>query len=755
MRLTMPSKSSHHRFRTILRSTFALALSSSSSQTATSFSIAASVNTHTQNHLNHFNTHPLTFVRGGSIATHLLKKTATITTQTNSAHSPQSKRRKTAMSASNDEGSADVATADATKTSYKSGSGELLAALRAEMKKKNVDAYVIPSDDPHLSEYVADAYGRRCFVTGFDGSAGTALVTEDAAYLWTDSRYWNQANLQLDSEHWQLMKLGQTDAPTLPKFVADLANKKYTDSNTVYRLGLDPYVHAASFEKEMETAYNEAADDDEKTIGVIDTLDGSENLVDIVWGEQRPPVPKSPFRVHPLKYAGVSVADKIKEIRSQMKEKKVTLSVFSTLDDIAYLFNIRAMGDVFSCPVGIAYGTITLDGDVTLYCDDAKVQSEEVKEHLKEAGVTLAPYENIVPDVEAHCSKGSANGESTKPRVWLDKSRCNYAISRVIPTKSLYDKQNAVTSMKACKNEVELEGMRQAHIVDGVAMAHAISQLEDTVLNKGEKVSEVDVDLIITGERAKQPGFLEVSFPTIAGVGSNGAIIHYRAEDNEIMQYLDTSNPILIDSGGQYEYGTTDVTRTWHFGEGTDEFKDVYTRVLKGNIGMDTMTWPENTPGFVLDVFARKWLWEAGKDYGHGTGHGVGAALNVHEGPMSISARWKNLEVLKAGMVLSNEPGYYEDGNFGIRIENLMEVCPASEEEPAPGAKNFFKFKKLTMIPIQKSLIKTELMTDVEMDWLDEYHDTVWKNVSPLLEEGSAAWKWLEKSCTKIDRSSN
>lgn len=189
MRLTMPSKSSHHRFRTILRSTFALALSSSSSQTATSFSIAASVNTHTQNHLNHFNTHPLTFVRGGSIATHLLKKTATITTQTNSAHSPQSKRRKTAMSASNDEGSADVATADATKTSYKSGSGELLAALRAEMKKKNVDAYVIPSDDPHLSEYVADAYGRRCFVTGFDGSAGTALVTEDAAYLWTDSRY--------------------------------------------------------------------------------------------------------------------------------------------------------------------------------------------------------------------------------------------------------------------------------------------------------------------------------------------------------------------------------------------------------------------------------------------------------------------------------------------------------------------------------------------------------------------------------------
>lgn len=650
--------------------------------------------------------------------------------------------------------SSDVDTTTTSKDNDKSieSSVDLLDALRNEMKKANVDAYIVPSDDPHLSEYVAEAYGRRAFLSGFDGSAGTALVTEDNAYLWTDSRYWNQANLQLDSKHWQLMKAGKTETPTIPKFIAELAEKKFKDTSTVFRLGLDPYVHPASFPKEVEDALQNAAEESSISdkIGVIDTLDSQGNLVDVIWGDSRPPVPTSPFHVHPLKYAGVSVADKIAKIRSEMKEKGATLSVFSTLDDIAYLFNVRAIGDVFSCPVGIAYGTVTLEGDITLYCDEAKVKSETVKKHLAEAGVTIAPYENVVPDIEKHCnSNGESNG--VKPKVWLEKSRCNYAISLVIPSKSLIDKQNAITPMKACKNEIELEGMRQAHIVDGAAMAHAISELEDRIVNKSEKVSEVDVDLLITGERAKQPGFLEVSFPTIAGVGSNGAIIHYRAEENELLQHLDTSQPILIDSGGQYEYGTTDVTRTWHFGEGADEFKEAYTRVLKGNIAVDSMTWPENTPGFVLDVFARKSLWESGKDYGHGTGHGVGAALNVHEGPMSISARWKNLEVLKEGMVLSNEPGYYEDGNFGVRIENLLEVRRADNVE-IPGGKQFFQFSKLTMIPIQKSLIKAELMTDTEFDWLDEYHATVWKNVSPLLEEGSRAMEWLKKSCSKIDR---
>ena len=415
---------------------------------------------------------------------------------------------------------------------------------------------------------------------------------------------------------------------------------------------------------------------------------------------------------------------------------------------------------------------------MTLYCDPAKVASAEVQEHLKD--VTLKNYDEIVPDVARHC-------ETTKgAKVWLDKSRSNLALASVIPEKSLINTQNAVVPMKACKNEAELEGMRRAHVVDGAAMAEFMAWLEHTIIEEGRAVSEVEIDEKLTGCRAKQPGFLEVSFPTIAGVGSNGAIVHYRAQEgNELMKYLDKENPILIDSGGQYTYGTTDVTRTWHFGKPTAEFVDMYTRVLKGNIGLDQMIFPENTPGFVLDVYARRWLWDAGKDYGHGTGyvllnekmmhlclfssflifhfdrdsHGVGAALNVHEGPMGISPRWTNKEVLKKGMVLSNEPGFYDDGNFGIRIENLLEIQPVKpEEESANGNekestdKKFFKFSKLTMIPIQKNLIDVSLMTQDELDWLDAYHEEVFAKVSPLLEKGSSAMAWLEKSCSKIDR---
>jgi len=247
-----------------------------------------------------------------------------------------------------------------------------------------------------------------------------------------------------------------------------------------------------------------------------------------------------------------------------------------------------------------------------------------------------------------------------------------------------------------------------------------------------------------------------VSFE-VAGVGSNAAIVHYSAkEGTDLMKYLDVSTPILIDSGGQYEYGTTDVTRTWHFGEPTPEFVDYYTRVLKGHIGLDKMIFPENTPGFVLDVYARQALWQIGKDYGHGTGHGVGAALNVHEGPHSISPRWGNTEGLKKGMVVSNEPGYYEDGNLGIRIENLLEICGVKEtangKEKAPGDKNFLHFKRLTLIPIQKSLINVDIMTDEELNWLDSYHEEVMDKVGKLLEKDSPAMAWLTKSCEKIDR---
>lgn len=645
-----------------------------------------------------------------------------------------------------------------------------LSLMRKKMEENGVDVYLIPSDDPHLSEYVPAAYMRRGYLTDFHGSAGTAVVTMDEAYLWTDSRYFNEATLRLDANYWTLMKQGQPKIPTITKFLADLATSHYTTHSKPLRVGMDAYVHAASFAKELNEAFDAAAEDIMEgdvppIIAEIDTLDGKQDLVDSIW-EDRPDLPKNPFRVHPMKYAGMSVQDKVTKIRSEMTEKKATMTVFSALDDIAYLFNVRCMGDVETCPVGIAYATISQD-EVALYCDPEKVAPAEVSEHMKEAGVTIKPYGEIVSDIESHLSGGKKN------KVWLDNGRSNYALSRVIPEASLIDAQNPVTPMKACKNEAEMEGMRQAHIVDGAAMAHFMAWLENAIVKEKRTVSEVEVDEVLTGFRAKQPGFKEVSFPTIAGVGANGAIVHYRAaEGSDLLKYLDTTQPILIDSGGQYEYGTTDVTRTWHFGENPDEeFRELYTRVLKGNIGVDSMVFPENTPGFVLDVFARKALWEIGKDYGHGTGHGVGAALNVHEGPHSISPRWGNKEVLKAGMVTSNEPGFYDDGNFGIRIENLLEIVEVSRSEEATNGekhgeqppnkkqkvaaaegKKFLKFGKLTLIPIQKNLIKIEIMTEDELDWLDCYHQEVLQKVKPLLEEGSAAMEWLVKSCEPIKR---
>jgi Xaa-Pro aminopeptidase len=558
-------------------------------------------------------------------------------------------------------------------------------------------------------------------------------------------RYFNEANLALDHNHWTLMKQGTPNVPTVVSWLAKEANKYYQEHKSPYRIGIDPFVHPASFANDLTKAF-EAENKDQTIAELVTTI--PENLIDSIWSQQRPPIPSSPFRIHPIEYAGQSHHEKVKLVQSQLNEHKATLAIFCTLDDVAYLLNLRAMGDVATCPVGLAYVTVANDR-VTLYCDARKIGSEDVKLHL--SNVIIRPYDAIVTDLLAHVQESESN------KVWMDTSRANLALASVVPKKQLLDQATIISQTKACKNEAEMEGMRRAHRVDGAAMAEFMAWLEKTLEERS--VSEVEIDTVLTSCRAKQPGFLEVSFPTIAGVGSNGAIIHYRAKaDSELLKYLDKTQPILIDSGGQYLYGTTDVTRTWHFGTPSVEFKNYYTRVLKGNIGVDTMIFPELTPGFVLDVMARKSLWEYGKDYGHGTGHGVGAALNVHEGPQSISPRWGNTEGLKNGMVVSNEPGYYEDGNFGIRIENLLEIAFVNPLHSNTGTieankeKKFLKFQKLTLIPIQKNLIDMQLMTKEELDWLDAYHQQVLEQVGPLLDEGSAAWKWLIKSCSPIDR---
>ena len=447
---------------------------------------------------------------------------------------------------------------------------------------------------------------RRKFISGFGGSAGTAVVTENEAFLWTDSRYWNEASMQLDSSLWNLMKEREEKVPTIIEYLGDLAKKNYEDTNIgeeskKLRVGIDPFVFASSFEDEFEEQMRKTANSmDKDNVEIGELVPFHENLIDSIWGAERPPIPHNPFRVHPLEYAGMSLAEKVAKVREEMKSKGASMAVFCTLDDVAYLLNIRCMGDVDTCPVGIAYATISND-DVRLYCDRRKVESPEVREHLSD--VKIKPYEDIVEDLRKYTNDGSDN-----KKVWIDKSRSNLALVSAVHKKSIINSQNAITAMKACKNKQELEGMRKAHEVDGAAMAHFISWLEDRVVVQGKSVSEVEIDEVLTAYRAKQPGFLENSFPTIAGVGSNAAIIHYHAKPGNLMKYLDTSEPILLDSGGQYIYGTTDVTRTWHFGNATDNFKQVFTRVLKGNIAVDTTVFPENTPGFVLDVLARRSL---------------------------------------------------------------------------------------------------------------------------------------------------
>lgn len=483
-------------------------------------------------------------------------------------------------------------------------------------------------------EYVPEAYKRRAFLSGFLGSAGTAVVTANdnkdgengKAYLWTDSRYWNEAGLQLNASHWTLQKSGLLETPTIPKWLSATAVEHYQQFHKPLRIGIDPYVHAASMAKEVQDLLADAAKDQgwDEHPGLLVTE--HENLVDSIWGEARPPIPISPFRVHPMAYAGTTVAEKIQVIRREMKVKKATAAVFCTLDDVAYVLNLRAKGDIDTCPVGIAYCLVTAAAAATtsesdktaiyLYCDERKIsQDAAVQAHLAECCVTVKPYDQIVPDIEQHCR---ANPLNSINKVWLDTARANYAIRSVIPEQNLVDAQNAVTPMKAVKNEVELAGMREAHIVDGAAMAKFMAWLENEINAQKRSVSEVEIDQVLTGCRAEQMGFTECSFPTIAGVGSNGAIIHYRAstENPDLLKYLDKSAPILIDSGGQYLYGTTDVTRTWSFQDQPDPvFMEYYTRVLKGNIGLDSMIFPENTPGFVLDVFARKWLWDIGANY--------------------------------------------------------------------------------------------------------------------------------------------
>jgi Xaa-Pro aminopeptidase len=703
-----------------------------------------------------------------------------------------------------------------------------LAALRAAMAAadggRGVAAYIVPTEDPHMSEYPPDCYKRREWLTNFTGSAGTAVVLAAGATkgeqdpehpegprkpfagLWTDGRYYLQAETELGPE-WTLMRAGSGLCPDLGDWLAEALPAGA-------RVGLDPWCHTSEGVRALKRTLEAAG----KVVVPLGAADG--NLVDKAWGAEKPPLPSAPLRAHPARWAGSTVAEKLASLRSQMVTVNADGLLVTMLDEVAWLLNARG-SDVDYNPVFVAYAVVGRGGGrnasgvgsgakplvaTAVYVDPSKVP-QELRQALEADGVEIRPYEAIEADVRAAAAAGAAwmldggkaslalaeaaggsggeegaaaaagastpaatttpssprgKGSSPRGKRRAASSADDNGNNKPVPVpatnpapsarKAVIDQPSPVVAAKAVKNPAELEGMREAHLRDAVALCEFLSDL-DARLQRGETLTEVDVDERLTARRAAQPGFVEPSFPTIAGADANGAVIHYRAKA-ETCRTAKAGTLLLIDSGGQYDCGTTDVTRTVYLqGPGapvtpSDELKRAYTRVLQGHIALDAAVFPEGTPGSALDALARLPLWSEGLNYRHGTGHGVGAALNVHEGPQSISTRYWITTGLTQGMVCSNEPGYYEDGRFGVRVENLAVVAEAQTANRFGGS-TYLRFERLTLCPIQAACIDASLLTKAEEAWLDAYHEQVWEGVAPRLDAfGSKAEvkEWLRRA---------
>ncbi|KAF9904695.1 hypothetical protein EC991_002394 [Linnemannia zychae] len=596
----------------------------------------------------------------------------------------------------------------------------------------NVTAFVIPSEDAHQSEYVAECDERRGFISGFIGSAGLAVVSLDSAALFTDGRYFLQASQQLDS-NWTLMKSGLPDVPTWQEYLI-----KNLPAGS--RIGIDPLVFTATDAVKLES--------DLAKIG--SSLVPIPNLVDIVWDEQqnncsqqqqpRPRRPARPLMTLTTATTGRTHLDKIQHLRQDLVKRGVTGCVVSGLDEIAWLFNMRG-SDVHCNPVFFAYAIITQD-NTALYLQKEAI-SEEVRRHLGPT-VEIKAYESIFDDLRAQAIQLQASKEK-----WLLGTRTNLAMAVALGKGNTVEARSPVIDAKAIKNETELQGIRQCHLRDAAAVINYFAWLEDQLLNKKAVLDEADGAKRLQEFRTEQKDYVGLSFDTISSSGSSGAIIHYKPEKPTAAQ-IHPSQVYLCDSGGQYLDGTTDITRTLHFSTPTQHQKRCFTLVLQGHIAIDSAVFPEGTTGYVLDILSRQALWSEGLDFRHGTGHGVGAFLNVHEGPHGCGARPTFNEIpLKPGMTLTNEPGYYEDGEFGIRIENVLLVRPV-ETRHQFGRKQYLGFEHVTFVPIQTKFLEKELLTRKEVDWINKYHAECLEKVTPFLEKGGLGLQWLQREAQPI-----
>lgn len=588
-----------------------------------------------------------------------------------------------------------------------------LESLREVMRREHLSAFIFPSTDAHQSEYVADHWQGRAWISGFNGSAGTAVVTMKSAALWTDSRYFLAAEEQLKGTEFQLMKLKIEGTPTISEWLAQELQGENAE------VGLDGMVNS----------YHE-------TVGLIADLRKSGGItvrtnfdpLELIWTD-RPAIPANLVEIQPMEFAGESVASKISRIRTALRQRHADGMLISALDDIAWTLNLRGT-DVHCVPVFVSYLLISSQ-QVSLYVDSAKI-NDEVKAYLAENGISLYPYNKVAEGLERY----------SEYNILLDGDETSYFLWKTVKCQEIIAGKSPVPAMKAQKNDREIVGFRQAMLRDGVAMVKFLRWLKPAVEAGGQ--TEISIDRKLTSLRAEQHLFRDISFDTIAGYQAHGAIVHYEATP-ETDVALKPEGLILIDSGAQYQDGTTDITRTIALGPVTEEMKHVYTLVLKGHIQLELAKFPDGASGTQLDALARECMWREGYNYLHGTGHGVGSYLSVHEGPHQIRMEWKPTP-LRAGMTVTDEPGLYLSGKFGVRIENTLLIKDYQTTEFG----KFLQMESLTLCPIDLTPVDFSMLQPEEIEWLNDYHRDVFEKLSPYLEGDDL--EWLKEATRPVDK---
>ncbi|XP_061381948.1 xaa-Pro aminopeptidase ApepP-like isoform X1 [Danaus plexippus] len=628
-----------------------------------------------------------------------------------------------------------------------------LTALRALMAghPTALAAYIIPTADAHNSEYISPADARREWISGFTGSAGTAVVTANKALVWTDGRYYTQFEKEADLAMWTLMKQSLPETPTMEKWLT---------SNLIAGsvVGVDPHTMTREEWTPLQTALSKAK---------MQLVAVESNLVDKARISLDDPPPKRPQNdiIHlPLEYTGKTAGEKIHDLRVGMLEKKASALVITALDEVAYTLNLRG-SDIRYNPVFFSYLLLTPD-TVTLFWSGGRIP-DDIERNLSDEGVKIVgrPYDDVIGGL-SNLARELSNMGDGEHSVWIS-NEASEAVHRAVSGEgvlknplNLISEVSPVALAKLVKNDVELEGFRKCHIRDGTAVCRFFRWLHQEV-DSGNKITEVEAAERLLEFRKDEKDFMGPSFETISGAGENGAVIHY-TPSSDSPRIITADDVYLLDSGGQYKDGTTDITRTRHMSEPTDLQKETFTRVLKGQIAIGAALYPVGVKGNVLDSLARKYLWDVGLDYAHGTGHGVGHFLNVHEGPSGISWRpYPHDPGLKMGQILSNEPGYYRVGEFGIRIEDLVETISVTNDTTHPRAKDLLGdyngrgvlgFNTITLVPNQRKFIKTELLDDFELKYINSYHKRVLDTLGPILKNRGLMedYAWLEKECSPL-----